>query len=126
MAQEFNNTESFVAQVKEYLNTRLSQLKLSFAEKTSKVLAIMIAAVVSALVFFLFFVLLSVAGAIALGEWLENYWLGFIIIAAIILIVGFILWKSKDRWLRRPIMNALIKAIFDKEENEKDQKYNGY
>ena len=120
MAQEFNNAESCVDQVKEYLNTRLSQLKLSFAEKTSKVVAIMIAAVVSALVFFLFLVLLSVAGAIAIGQWLNNYWLGFLIIAGIILFAGFILWISKDGWLRKPIMNALIKVMFDKEDDEKN------
>lgn len=119
MAQEFNNAESFVEQVKEYLNTRLAQLKLLFAERTSKVIAIIIAAVVSALVFFLFVVLISVAGAIAIGQWLQNYWLGFVIMAAIILLAAFVLWKSKDSWLRKPIMNALIKAIFDKEEDEK-------
>lgn len=120
MAQEFNDTGSFVDDVKEYFNTRLAQLKLLFAEKTSKVVAIMIAAVVSALVLFLFFVLISVAGAIALGQWLENYWLGFIIVAAIVLLLGFILWKSKESWLGKPIMNALIKVMFDKEENEKN------
>jgi hypothetical protein len=120
MAEESNNAESFVEQVKDYLNTRLAQLKLLFAEKTSKVVAIMIAAVVSALVFFLFLVLISVAGAIAIGQWLENYWLGFIIIAAIILLAGFILWVSRDSWLRKPIMNALIKVMFDKEEDEKN------
>jgi ABC-type multidrug transport system permease subunit len=125
MAQEFNNADNFVDQVKEYLNTRLTQLKLSFAGNVSKVMAILIAAVVSALVFFLFFVLLSVAGAIAIGQWLGNYWLGFIIIAAVILFVGFILWIAKDSWLRKPIMNALIKAMFDKEENEKDQNHKG-
>ena len=120
MAQDFNNAESFVDQVKEYLNTRLTQLKLSFAEKTSKIVAIMIAAIVSALVFFLFLVLVSVAGAVAIGQWLENYWLGFLIVAAIILLAGYILWISRDGWLRKPIMNALIKVMFDKDEDEKD------
>ena len=119
MAQEFDNTETFVEQVKDYLNTRLAQLKLLFAEKTSKVVALIIAIVMSALVFFLFLVLISVAGAIAIGEWLGNYWLGFIIISAIILLAGFILWISKDSWLRKPIMNALIKVMFDNED-EKD------
>ena len=52
MVQDFNNTETLVGQVKEYLNTRLAQLKLSFAEKTSKMVALMIAVVVLALVFF--------------------------------------------------------------------------
>ena len=119
MAQDINDTETFVDEVKEYLNTRLSQLKLSGAEKTSKVLALTIAVVMSALVFFLVFVLISVAGAIAIGQRLENYWLGFLVIAVIVLVVGCILWLLRDRLLRIPIMNALIKIMFDKDD-EKD------
>ena len=120
MAQDFNNEETFVDQVKEYVNTRLAQLKLSFAEKTSKVIAIVIAVVMLALVFFLFLVLVCVAGAIVIGQWLESFWLGFLVMAGIVLFAGFILWISKDRLIRRPIMNALINAMFDKEEDEKD------
>lgn len=118
MAQDFNDTESLVDEAKEYLNTRLAQLKLSFAEKTSRIAALMIAVVMSALVFFLFLVLISVAGAIAIGKWLENYWLGFLAIAAVILLAGFILWLAKDRLLRIPVMNALIKVMFDKDEKD--------
>ena len=53
MDQGFNNAETFVDQVKEYVNNRLTQLKLSFAEKTSKVMAVMVAVLLFALVFFL-------------------------------------------------------------------------
>lgn len=121
MPDQFSHTETFVDQVKEYLNTRLAQLKLSFAGKVSNVMAVMIAIVLSALVFFLVLVLVSVAGAIAIGLWLENFWLGFLIVAGIVLLIGFILWRSRDSWLRKPIMNALIHVMFDKEENEEDQ-----
>ena len=100
------------------MNTKLAQLKLSFAEKTSKVMAIMIAAVMSALVFFLFLLLICIAGAIAIGQWLESFWLGFVVVGGIVLIVGLILWIFKDGIIRRPIMNALIKAMFDKEKDE--------
>jgi putative superfamily III holin-X len=121
MAEDFNNADGFVDQVKEYVNIRLSQLKLLFAEKTSKVMAVIIAVVLSALVFFLFFVLICIAGAIAIGQWLESFWLGFLIVAGIVLLAGFILWMSKDSLIRKPIMNALIKIMFDdKDENEKD------
>ena len=119
MAPDFNNMDSFVNQVKEYVNTRVSQLKLSFAEKTSKVAAFMIALVMVALVFFLVVVLLSVSAALAIGEWLQSQWLGFLIMGGLVLLIGFILWVSKDRWLRKPIMNAMIEAMFDKED-EKD------
>ena len=120
MDQDFNNAETFVDQVKEYVNTRLVQLKLLFAEKTSKVVAIVVAAVMLALVFFLFLFLVCVAGAIVIGQWLESFWLGFLVMAGLVLLAGFILWIAKDRLIRRPIMNALINAMFDKEEDEKD------
>lgn len=119
MAQDYNDTETLFDDVKEYLNTRLSQIKLSGAEKTSKVVALMMAIVLAALVFFLVFVLMSVAGAIAVGQWLANYWLGFLVVAIVVLVVGFMLWLSRDRLLRIPIMNALIKILFDKDD-EKD------
>jgi len=120
MEQNFDNAETFVDQVKEYVNTRLAQLKLSFAEKTSKVVAIMIAVVMVALVFFLFLVLLCIAGSLAMNQWLESSWLGFLIMAGIVLLAGFILWISRDRMIRRPIMNAMINAMFDKDEDEKN------
>ena len=120
MDQDYSNSETFVEQVKEYVNTRIAQLKLSFAEKTSKVMSVMIAVVISALVFFLFLVLISIAGAMAIGQWLESPWLGFVIVGGVILVVGLVLWVSKDRLIGKPIMNALIKVIFDKEEDEKD------
>lgn len=120
MESDFNNAENFVDQVKEYVNTRLAQLKLSFAEKTSKVVAVVIAIVMSALVFFLFLVLICIAAAVAIGQWLENPWLGFLLVGAVVMLAGFIIWISKDWLIRRPIMNALIKAMFDKEDDEKD------
>ena len=120
MGQDFNDAEAFVDQVKEYVNTRLAQLKLLFAEKTSKVVAIMIAVIMSALVFFLFLVLLCIAAAIAIGQWLGSFWLGFLVMAGIVLLAGFILWIAKDWLIRRHVMNALINAMFDKDEDEKD------
>ncbi len=120
MDQDFNNGEAFVDDVKEYVNTRIAQLKLLFAEKTSKVMSILVAVIMSALVFFLFLVLVCIAGAIAIGLWLESFWLGFLVIAGIVLLAGFFLWIFKDQIIRKPIMNVLIKTMFDKDEDEKD------
>jgi len=120
MDQDFNNGEAFVDDVKEYVNTRIAQLKLLFAEKTSKVMSVLVAVIMSALVFFLFLVLVCIAGAIAIGLWLESFWLGFLVIAGIVLLAGFFLWIFKDQIIRKPIMNVLIKTMFDKEEDEKD------
>lgn len=121
MSEEFKKVESLVERLREYVNTRIAQVKLSIAEKTSKVAAVMIAVLMVALVFFLFIVLLSVAGAIAIGEQLNNQWLGFLIMAGIVLLFGFLLWALKDKIIGTPIRNALIKSMFDKEDEDEEE-----
>jgi phosphoglycerol transferase MdoB-like AlkP superfamily enzyme len=122
MSEEFKKFESLVERLREYVNTRVAQVKLSVAEKISKVAALMIALLMAALVFFLFLVLASVAGAIAIGQQLNNMWLGFLIMAGIILVFGILLWALKDKLIRIPIMNALVKALFEKEDNGDEEK----
>ena len=121
MSETFKKAESLVSELKEYVNTRVAQVKLSIAEKLSKVVTYIIMSFVLALVFLLFIVLLSVAGAVVIGQWLNNMWLGFLIMAFIVLLLGFILWMAKDSMLRKPITNKMIKALFENEtEDEKD------
>jgi len=118
--EEFKKIESLIDRLREYVNTRIAQVKLSFAEKISNVAALIIAVLMSALVFFLFLVLASVAASIAIGQWLDNYWLGFLIVAGLILIIGILLWSFRERWLQRPIMKILIKTLFNKSEDDED------
>ena len=118
--EEFKKVESLIDKLRDYVNTRVAQLKLSFAEKVSKVASLMIALLLATLVFFLFLVLGCVAGAIAIGQWLNNYWLGFLIVAALIFFIGILMWSFKDKWLQKPIMNMLIKKLFDNEDEEED------
>ena len=118
--EEFKKIESLIDKLREYVNTRVAQLKLSFAEKISKVAALMVALLLAALVFFLFLVLASVAGAIAIGQWLNNYWLAFLIVAGLIFFVGILMWVFKDKWLKRPIMNMLIKTLFSNNHDDEE------
>jgi len=121
MSETFKKAESLVSELKEYVNTRVAQVKLSIVEKLSKVVTYIIMAFVIALVLLLFIVLLSVAGAMAIGQWLDNMWLGFLIMAFGVLLLGFIMWMAKGSLLRKPIMNKMIEALFEKEgEDEKD------
>lgn len=121
MSEDFNKIESLLGQAKEYVNTRIAQLKLAVAEKLSKTIATVVAGLIAALVFFLFIVFAGIAAAIALGQWTGMMWLGFLIIAAVYLILTIIVWKAKNRLLAIPIMNSIIKNLFDEEE-EKDEK----
>lgn len=112
MSEELNLIEALIEKIKSYLNTRLSELKLTTAEKTARIVSILIAVLLAALVFFLFLTLLMVGVSLLIGEWLQSYWLGFFITAGIILIVAMIGWQTRDRWLRVPIMNLLLDVFF--------------
>ena len=120
MSEEFKKVESLVERLREYVNTRIAQVKFSVAEKISKVAALVIALLMAALVFFLFLVLASIAGAIAIGQQLDNMWLGFLIMAGIILFICILIWILKDKLIRVPIMNMLVKALFDKDEKDEE------
>ena len=121
MTETFKKAESLVSELKEYINIRVAQAKLSVAEKLSKIVTYAIMILMVALVFFLFIVLLCVAGAIALGQWLDNMWLGFLIMAFISLLLGILMWMAKDKLLGKPLMNMLLKTFFDNDsKNEKD------
>jgi ABC-type multidrug transport system permease subunit len=116
--EEFRKIESLVDRIREYINTRVAQAKLSIVEKISAVAALILALLTAALVLFLFLVLGSIAGAIAIGQWLHSYWLGFLIMSAFIFLLGLLLWIFRQQWLQQPIMRILIKTLFSKEENE--------
>lgn len=116
MAEEWKKIESLVEQVKEYVNTRVSQAKLSAAEKTAKVSSLLIAIVIMAMLLFLFFTIVSIGIAMLIGELLGHWWMGFLIVAIGIAIIGVWAWASKTKLLQIPIMNALISILFNEEE----------
>ncbi len=118
--EKLNKIEELVVRFKAYRNTRLSQLKLSTAEKTANVLPVLIAVLLAALVFFLFLTIVCIVLALLIGSWLNSLWMGFMIVSGLILLLGLWSWISRERWLPIPIMNLLIRALFKDIPHEKD------
>ncbi len=122
MPDEFKKAGSVFEQVTAYVNTRVSQVKLSVAERMSQVTALLIAVLLGALVFFLFVLLLAVAAAILIGQWLGSMWLGFVVVAGIVLIKGMLIWWLRGRLFQIPVMNRLLRIFFEEETDQKNEK----
>lgn len=118
MSEDLNRIEALAEKLKTYLNTRLTEVKLSAAEKIAKVVSVFIAVLLAALVFFLFLTILLIGIALLIGEWLQSDWLGFFITAGLVLVLGGIGWQTRDRWLRMPIMNLLLDVFFNDNKDE--------
>jgi uncharacterized RDD family membrane protein YckC len=119
MEKAFTKIEELADTIKEYVNTRIESVKLNAAEKSSAVLANLIARLIVAGVFLIFIVFSGIALALCLGEWLGKPWLGFLIVALLYLFIGIVVWIARVKIIQLPIMNAFIKQLVNNE-NEED------
>lgn len=120
MEKAFAKVEEMADNIKEYINTRMESVKLSAAEKSSKILANAIAGVIVAIVFFFFIIFAGIALSFGLGEWIGKTWAGFLIVAILYLLIGIIAWAARGRLIRLPIMNTLIQQFTNDNDDEED------
>ena len=118
MEKAFEKIEELADNIKQYVNNRIDAAKLTAAEKTSGVIANLIAGLIVAAVFMFFIVFASIAFSLLLGEWIGKLWAGFLIVAGIYLLIGIIVWIAREKIIRLPIMNALIKQLFGEDDEE--------
>ncbi len=118
MEDSFNKAEDLAIHVKEYVNNRIASVKLSAAEKSSKMLANMIATTIVALVFLFVIVFASISLAYALAILTGALHWGFLIVAGIYLFLGLFVWLMKERLLRMPIMNSMLNQLFKEDEDD--------
>ncbi len=121
MEQTFAKVEELAGHVIDYVNTKVASVKLGAAAKSSKVLSNFFARIIVACIFLLFLVFASIAAAFALSAWIGKMYAGFLIISGIYFLLGIIVWKGREKFLRIPIMNGMIRQLFkNDEEDEQD------
>lgn len=118
--EEFVKFENLIDHTRDYLNTRVDEAKLTVAERSSAVIARIIAASVASLVFVVSLIFASVAVAWWLGHSWGLVWLGFLAVAGFYFVAGLIVWFARERLIRIPVMNSIIHQLFKTEEDEED------
>lgn len=120
MEKTFAKVEDLAGHLKEYINNRVTSLKMSAAEKTSRILSTVLAFTFLLLVFLLVAIFLGIALAIAFTKLTGEYFWGFLIVAVIYMLLGILVWRAKEKLLQLPIMNALLQQLFTGEDEEED------
>ena len=113
MENQSTPVESLIDRVKSYVETRIDLLRLKAIDKSSSFLSLLIAMLVVILVGFISIMMLSVGIALLLGEWLGKSYYGFFIVAGLYLITGLVLYSSREKLLKAPIANSMIKKLMD-------------
>lgn len=122
MHKGFEQAQEMISHLKRYVNNKISQVKLTTAEKASEMISVFIAKIMVAILLLFFILFSSVAAAIAIGEYFGKSWLGFLFVASLYFIAGWVIWLGREKLIRLPIMNAIIARLFINETkaDEKD------
>ena len=116
MENSFEKFDDLIKHVKEYVNNSIALFKIELAEKISGVISNIIALFFVIIIFLMVIIFFSISLALILGKITgENFW-GFLIVSGLYFVVGILVWKGKDRIIRIPIMNSILRQLFNEED----------
>ena len=105
--------DALFEKTKDYVETRADLFKLKAIKKTAEVGSSIVSKVIVAIVFLSFFIFLNVALGLWLGHLTGASYLGFFILAAFYLIVGIVIYSSRQKIISSPIADSIIKKMND-------------
>jgi hypothetical protein len=111
MESAVKNIEVLYEKAKEYTQTTIELYKLIAVEKTAEVLASLLFRI-AFLCLAAFFILFSSIGlGFYLGELLHSTAIGFLLVSFVYLILAILLYSFRDKWIKAPISNLIIKEL---------------
>ena len=120
MGKVFAKTEELADNIRQLVNVKLDSVKLTVAEKSSKVASNLISGIIVALAVVFFVVFFSVALACFLAEILHNTWAGFLIVSGIYLLAAIIMRFIRERVIRIPIMNSILSQLSKEDDDDEE------
>ena len=120
LAKEFKQVEELAILIKAYIHTEIELIKLGFAEKLSKILSNLIAIMVLIWILFICILFASLSLAFFIGERLGKMSTGFFIVSLIYLLIAMVTWYLRERVIRLPILNGILRQLFAIEDQSEE------
>jgi hypothetical protein len=111
MESAVKNIEVLYEKAKEYTQTTIELYKLIAAEKTAEVLASLVFRIVFLFLAAFFILFSSIGLSFYLGELLHSTAIGFLLVSFVYLILAILLYSFRDKWIKAPISNLIIKEL---------------
>lgn len=114
MEEEKSGIQTLLDHLKEYLETWMDLLTLKASEKIAAILAGLISRLLLLIIFLFFLLFGSLSIAFCISDYYHNTYLGFLVVTAAYFLLGIVFWIIREEWIKRPILNGLIKQLFKK------------
>lgn len=115
--EEKNKVEKFLKDVKEYAEVRFDIVSLNFQDKFSDIVSSLVSVIILSVMALLILLFAGIGAAIWLGEYFNNASIGFFCITGFYLLLAFLILFNREKWIKFPVMNSLIKKIHFNDEN---------
>lgn len=113
MENKTTSVEELFYKLKEYGDTRLDLFKLKTINRASGLFSSVIMGLILAGILLMVLTFISIGVAILIGSLIGKMFYGFFIVALIYVILGLILYSGRDKILKAPFSNKLIKELMD-------------
>ncbi len=120
MREEKKYIDEVLDKLGDHLKTRQEYVKLVLVEKSSKVAASIISNAVIFIFFLLFFVFINLSLAYFISMYTGKTYLGFGAVGLLYLLLGLVLYVKREKWLKVPIMNTVVKNALEEAAYEED------
>ena len=101
--------------IKDYVETRIEIFKLETADSGASAVSSLVSWFIILIVGFIFLLMLTIGAAISIGKMVDNYAIGFFAVTGFYLLVILLLYFNRSNWLRKPLINTIIKNVYDNE-----------
>lgn len=117
MDKEENHLDQLIEHSQDYLKMKQELTQLLAAEKLLVMSSTMITSAVLLVISSIVFLFGSIAEALVISEHYGATYIGFCAVAGFYLLLFLVLFVMRDRWLKKPMSNMMIKNIFKEEEH---------
>ena len=113
-----NYTENFrtlLTEVQRYLGLQKSYVMLDIADKLTVLLSTVAIAAVSFVLAAIVLFFLTFALALWIGRMLGNSAMGFLCIAAVLVVMLVVAWRKRNDWIIQPLARLMARVFYNKE-----------
>ena len=107
------NVEDIQDNAKAYIESNLAYYKLWGFKVAMKSTTLILKFTLIAICLMIVLLFISVAAALAIGKGLDSYVFGFLIVAAIYLVLALLLFLVKDKIVEGPILEKFSEIFFN-------------
>ena len=113
--------ERLFTHLKEYLNLQKKLVLTTVSKKGGDVVYTLVLAVAFFMIGWFFLLIFSMGLAFGIAALLNSLFWGFMIVAALYLLVGVLIWANRDRILKTPILTMFLKLVDTHNEEAHEQ-----